>query len=131
MMQQPPMRFSGPVLGSPDPLALAEFYSRLLGWPVTDREIVDGEGWAMVRSPAQQLKLEFQYEPYFVPPVWPPVEGQQQVLIHLDIGVPELEAGVAWAVQAGAAVAEHQPQEDVRVMRDPSGHIFCLFTDEH
>jgi catechol 2,3-dioxygenase-like lactoylglutathione lyase family enzyme len=132
-MQRPPMRFSGPVLGSPDPLALAEFYSELLGWPITDRETGSGEaehGWAMIRSPARELKLEFQYEPYFAPPVWPPVEGEQQLLIHLDVGVPDLEAGVAWAVQAGATVAEHQPQQDVRVMRDPSGHIFCLFTDE-
>jgi catechol 2,3-dioxygenase-like lactoylglutathione lyase family enzyme len=128
-MQQPPMRFSGPVLGSPDPLALAEFYSRLLGWPVTDSETGDG-GWAMIRSPSVRLKLEFQYEPYFVPPVWPPAEGEQQMLIHLDIGVQDLEAGVAWAVEAGATVAEHQPQKDVRVLRDPSGHVFCLFTDE-
>jgi catechol 2,3-dioxygenase-like lactoylglutathione lyase family enzyme len=133
-MQQPPMRFSGPVLGSPDPLALAEFYSRLLGWPITDRETGatgdPADGWAMIRSPSVRLKLEFQYEPYFVPPVWPPVEGEQQLLIHLDVGVPDLEAGVAWAVEAGATVAAHQPQEDVRVLRDPSGHIFCLFTDE-
>jgi len=133
-MQRPPMRLSGPVLGSSEPLALAHFYSRLLGWPITDREAGttgDAErGWAMIRSPSRELKLEFQYEPYFRPPVWPPVEGEQQMLIHLDIGVPELEAGVAWAVQAGATVAEHQPQEDVRVMRDPSGHIFCLFTDQ-
>jgi catechol 2,3-dioxygenase-like lactoylglutathione lyase family enzyme len=130
-MQRPPMRFSGPVLGSSDPLALAEFYSRLLGWPVTDRETGDaGQDWAMIRSPSARLKLEFQYEPYFTPPVWPPVEGEQQMLIHLDVGVPDLEAGVAWAVHAGATVAEHQPQEEVRVMRDPSGHIFCLFTDE-
>jgi len=128
------MRFSGPVLGSPDPLALAEFYSRLLGWPVTDRETgASGEvnqGWAMIRSPSVRLKLEFQYEPYFTPPVWPAAEGEQQMLLHLDLGVEDLEAGLAWAVQCGATVAEHQPQEDVRVLRDPSGHIFCLFTDK-
>lgn len=133
-MQRPPMRFSGPVLGSPDPVALAEFYSRLLGWPITDRETGgpdgSGDGWAMIRSPSVRLKLEFQYEPHFVPPVWPPVEGAQQLLSHLDIGVQDLQAGVAWAVEAGATVAEHQPQEDVRVLRDPAGHIFCLFADE-
>ena len=32
--------------------------------------------------------------------------------------------------QVGATVAEHQPQDDVRVMRDPAGHVFCLFADE-
>jgi hypothetical protein len=26
--------------------------------------------------------------------------------------------------------AEHQPQADIRVMLDPAGHPFCLYTDE-
>jgi hypothetical protein len=34
---------------------------------------------------------------------------------------------VAWAQEAGATVAGHQPQPDVRVMLDPDGHPFCLF----
>jgi hypothetical protein len=25
-------------------------------------------------------------------------------------------------------VADHQPQDDVRVMLDPAGHPFCLYT---
>ena len=28
---------------------------------------------------------------------------------------------------AGATLADYQPQEDVRVMLDPAGHPFCLF----
>lgn len=127
------MRFSGPVLGSPDPIALAEFYERLLGWPILDREGAaeddDRDGWAVIRSEEQRIKIEFQYEPYFVPPVWPPEEGAPQMLSHLDIGVPDLEAGVAWALSVGAREAAHQPQDDVRVMLDPHGHLFCLFAD--
>jgi hypothetical protein len=46
---------------------------------------------------------------------------------HLDIGVDDLSAGVARAVELGATLADHQPQPDVRVMRDPAGHIFDLF----
>ncbi len=46
---------------------------------------------------------------------------------HLDIAVEDLEAGVAWAVEAGARPADFQPQEDVRVMLDPVGNPFCLF----
>jgi catechol 2,3-dioxygenase-like lactoylglutathione lyase family enzyme len=125
------MRISGPVLGTSDPIGLAEFYERFLGWPIVERE---GEGpgeepWAKVRSEELGLKMEFQYEPHFTPPVWPPVPGEQQMLIHLDIGVPDLAEGVAFAVGAGAREAEHQPQDDVRVMLDPAGHVFCLFDD--
>ena len=87
------MRISGPVLGTSDPIGLAEFYERFLGWPIVERE---GEGpgeepWAKVRSEELGLKIEFQYEPHFTPPVWPPVPGEQQMLIHLDIGVPDLD----------------------------------------
>jgi catechol 2,3-dioxygenase-like lactoylglutathione lyase family enzyme len=125
------MRFSGPVLGSPDPIRLAEFYERLLGWPIVDREgDAPGEdGWAVIRNPEARLKLEFQYEQFHRPAVWPPIEGEQQMQIHLDIGVQDLDAGVAWALGAGARLASHQPQDDVRVMTDPDGHVFCLFED--
>lgn len=44
-----------------------------------------------------------------------------------DIAVDDLDAAVGWAVDAGAALAETQPQEDVRVLLDPDGHPFCLF----
>ena len=46
---------------------------------------------------------------------------------HLDIGVSDLDAGVARAQALGASLAEHQPQDDVRVLIDPAGHPFCLF----
>lgn len=71
--------------------------------------------------------LNFEYEARYVVPVWPSVEGQQQLQIHLDIAVAELRAAAEWARQAGASVAAFQPQEDVRVMLDPVGHPFCLF----
>ena len=46
--------------------------------------------------------------------------------MHLDIGVDDLDTAVAWAVEAGASLAEAQPQQHVRVMLDPHGHPFCL-----
>ncbi len=51
------------------------------------------------------------------------------MMIHLDIEVDDLDDGVAWAIEAGATLAEHQPQDDVRVMLDPAGHPFCLFAN--
>ncbi len=73
------------------------------------------------------MKIEFQWEQHYTSPVWPTVEGDQQMMIHLDIAVDDLEQGVAWAIAAGATVAEHQPQDGVTVMLDPAGHPFCLF----
>ena len=34
---------------------------------------------------------------------------------------------VADAVEMGAAVAEHQPQDGVRVFLDPAGHPLCHY----
>jgi hypothetical protein len=91
--------------------------------------VTPSDGWAKLRSPAGDLKLEFQWEEHYAPPRWPAAPGEQQMMIHLDIGVAELDEGVAWASEQGATVAEHQPQNGVRVMLDPAGHPFCLFAD--
>jgi len=129
------MRVSGPTLDAAEPVALAEFYERLLGWPIVHREgprpgKPATDGWAMLRSPAGDMKIEVQWEPHYRAPVWPSADGEQLMMIHLDIGVANLEAGVSWATAQGATLAEHQPQDNVRVMLDPEGHPFCLFTDE-
>ena len=63
----------------------------------------------------------------FARPVWPSVAGSQFASQHLDIQVDSLDDSVAWAIAAGAALADFQPQEHVRVMIDPAGHPFCLF----
>jgi Glyoxalase-like domain len=47
--------------------------------------------------------------------------------LHLDIEVEDLEGAVAYALEAGAELADFQPQEDVRVLLDPVGHPFCFF----
>jgi len=134
-MERPSMRVSGITLDAAEPVALAGFYERLLGWPIVRREGPrPGEpatdGWAMLRSRAGDMKIEVQWEPRYRAPVWPSVDGEQLMMIHLDVGVADLEAGVIWAAEQGATLADHQPQDDVRVMLDPEGHPFCLFTDE-
>ncbi len=130
--EDPRFTLVGPVLDSPEPIRLAEFYSELLGWPIARSEDPAlGEpseaGWALLRSPSGDRKLEFQWEPNYVEPTWPPVSGQQLMMSHLDIGVDQLGAGVQRATDLGARVADHQPQEGVVVMLDPHGHPFCLF----
>ncbi|MFE2375583.1 VOC family protein [Streptomyces sp. NPDC059398] len=112
------------VLGTPDPLALADFYRRLLGW----QEVESTPEWVRLRAPEQERPgLSFQLETDHTPPVWPPRPGTQQMQAHLDVQVDDLEAETERACALGATVAESQPEEGVRVLRDPHGHPFCLF----
>jgi catechol 2,3-dioxygenase-like lactoylglutathione lyase family enzyme len=123
--QRPAMRLTATVLGAPDPRALAGFYQRLLGWPLGS----DEPGWVTLRAPGGGAGLSFQTEDAHVRPTWPAGPGDQQMQMHLDIEVDDLEAAGAEAVAAGAVLAEYQPQEDVRVYLDPTGHPFCLWVD--
>jgi len=107
-----------------DAEAMAAFYGRLLGWEVTWR---DG-GFVLMRDPAGGAGLSFQADPRYRPPVWPEQPGEQAKMIHLDIKVDDLEAATACALEAGARLAEFQGRADLRVLLDPAGHPFCLFT---
>lgn len=123
MTQTPRMTLSGIVLDSPDAGALADFYRRLLGWPVEQ----DEPGWVKLRAPDGGPGLSFQTETAYVPPTWPAGPGEQQMSVHLDIRVDDLDSAGAHAVREGAVLAAYQPQDDVRVYLDPAGHPFCLF----
>ena len=116
---------SGIVLNSPDPPALARFYSRLLGWEVVE----ESREWSQLRNPNGGIKLSVQIEDIYVPPVWPAAPGAQQMQLHLDVLVDDLEAACAHAVACGATLADFQPQDGVRVHLDPDGHPFCLFVE--
>jgi predicted enzyme related to lactoylglutathione lyase len=116
----------GVVIDAPDARSLAEFYAQLLGWTIAKEE----PGYAVLAAPAGSAYLGFQSASGYVRPVWPPEDGQQQMMMHLDVEVDELDAAVAGAIALGASVAEYQPQENVRVLLDPAGHPFCLYLDE-
>lgn len=114
----------GTVLDAPDGPALARFYERLLGWTIFN----ESEGWADL-APSQDAgyNLAFATEPNYARPVWPTDPGKPQMSMHLDIEVDDLDEAIVYAVECGAELAEHQPQERVRVMLDPAGHPFCLY----
>jgi catechol 2,3-dioxygenase-like lactoylglutathione lyase family enzyme len=118
---------SNTVLGTPDPPGLAEFYRALLGWVYRDEDHADDDTWVVIKPPGGGTGLSFQIEEQHEPPQWPTKAGTQQMQLHVDIGVRELEPAVARAVALGARQAEWQPQDDVRVLIDPAGHPFCLF----
>jgi catechol 2,3-dioxygenase-like lactoylglutathione lyase family enzyme len=117
------MALSGIVLGAPDARELAAFYQRLLGWPV----IQDESGWVKLDPPDGGAGLSFQDEEAYVRPVWPAAPGDQQMMVHLDVQVDDPDDAGKHAQEAGAVLADHQPQDDVRVYLDPAGHPFCLF----
>jgi len=116
----------GVVIDAPDPLALARFYADLMDWKIVKTE----DNFVGIAPMGEHVEyFAFQRSPEYVPPVWPPEESKQQMMLHLDIEVPDLDAAVAAATQAGGRVAAFQPQETVRVMLDPAGHPFCLYVD--
>jgi hypothetical protein len=114
----------GTAMEAPDPGALAAFYSRLL-----DRPVVHEEPGTSVVAVTESTYLVFQEAKDYVPPVWPPVEGQQRTMMHFDFQVGDLEGAVGEAVELGATLSDHQPQDNVRVLLDPAGHPFCLCLD--
>lgn len=120
---QPTLTLSGIVLDSPDAQELAGFYERLLGW----RRTQDEPGWVKLMPPDGTTGLSFQSEPEYRRPTWPSNTDDQQMMIHLDIAVDDLERACRHAEDVGATLAEYQPQEHVRVYLDPAGHPFCLF----
>ncbi len=75
------------------------------------------------------MEIEVQWEPQHHAPTWPRRGGAKDddALGHRGA---DLESGVLWAVEQGARLADHQPQDDVRVMIDPDGHPFGLFPDD-
>jgi catechol 2,3-dioxygenase-like lactoylglutathione lyase family enzyme len=115
----------GTALEAPDPAALARFYSSLLGWP-----IVHEEPGTTVAAAAESIFVVFQQATGYEPPVWPPSDGSRRPMMHFDFQVGDLDSSVAEAVSLGAVVADHQPQENVRVLFDPAGHPFCLCRDD-
>ena len=122
-----PTRLSTVVLDARDAHELAGFYARLLGYVIQAEE----PDWVLIGPPDGGTGLSFQTEPEYVPPVWPTRNpGEQQMMLHLDIEVDDLETETARAVAEGATLADHQPQDHVRVFFDPAGHPFCLWRRE-
>ena len=120
------------VVDCPSALALAGFYSTVLGWQVekgsTDEwaTLVPPGGGVSVEQPDGRAALAFQQVANYVAPTWPVGTHPQQ--FHLDISVVDIDASERVVLAAGATVHEHQPSQDrgFRVFLDPAGHPFCL-----
>ena len=114
----------GVTLEAPDPHALLVFWSEVMGKPIWG-ESEEGGSLDLGEGVGS---LAVQRAEVYEPPVWPPEPGRPGMQLHLEVEVTDLDAAVEHAVELGATVASYQPQDDVRVMLDPAGHPFCLYT---
>jgi catechol 2,3-dioxygenase-like lactoylglutathione lyase family enzyme len=103
------------IVDCPDPGGLADFYSQLLGLPVTYRT----DDFAVVAADDTTSGIAFQLAPDHVPPRWPDPAFPQQ--IHLDVMVEDVTASGPRVMALGATAL---PGDGVYA--DPAGHPFCL-----
>ena len=103
------------ILDCPDPLALATFYSRLLGTPITYAD----EDFVVVAGSDRESGLAFQRSPDQRPATWPDPEVPQQM--HLDVMVEDVPGSYDAVLALGA-----RKLDGGDVFADPAGHPFCL-----
>lgn len=128
----PPIALDAVVLECRDAAALADFYIRLLGWK---RNHVEENEWTDIIAPSGSVKIAFQQNPDYTPPIWPNEPGAQQQMAHLDFSVhnqEQMALAVRHAVACGAVKASIQYGEDNPpdsswvTLLDPAGHPFCF-----
>jgi len=116
------VRLSGIALECPDPAALADFYSRLTGWPVV---FADPDWYSLGERKDADLHLSFQRSPGYQRPSWPDPASSMQ--LHLHFRVDDLDAAESLVLALGGTKFDRQPSPTTfRVFADPAGHPFCL-----
>jgi catechol 2,3-dioxygenase-like lactoylglutathione lyase family enzyme len=103
------------IVDCPDPLALATFYSRLLGTPISYAD----DDFVVVSASDRTSGLAFQRSPDQRPATWPDPAVPQQ--IHLDVMVEDVPGSSAAVLALGATKLAGDG-----VFADPAGHPFCL-----
>ena len=112
-------------LDCPDPLALAEFYQRIVGGVVRADPPDSMQEWVRLQIDGAS-DIGFQRNLDYQAPEWP--HGAQQQA-HLDLFVDDLDTSEREVVTLGARKASIQPSPTSwRVFLDPVGHPFCLVT---
>jgi hypothetical protein len=98
-----------------DPVALAGFYSALLGHPIT----YSSDDFVVVAANETTSGIACQRAPDHRAPTWPDRAVPQQ--LHLDIMVEDVIDAAAWVLALGAIKLDGDG-----VFADPAGHPFCL-----
>jgi catechol-2,3-dioxygenase len=121
------IKLAGVTIDCKDPKKLSEFYIKLLGWEIS----YEDDTFTMLSSPTCNVRIGFQKNEDYIPPVWPEVPNTQQQQAHLDFKVKDKEHMndmVEYAIVYGAKKASEQYSDLWTVMIDPAGHPFCLDT---
>ncbi len=108
------------VIDCPDPKGLAEFYSQVLGKPITGVE----DDWVDLAGD-ETPHLAFQLAPDHVPPQWPDPKRPQQFHLDIDIERADLPAAEAKVLALGATKLPGGG-DTFTVYADPAGHPFCF-----
>ena len=115
-----------------NPIELADFYSKITGWPVeplgdfspadvTWLELLDDKGFT---------KMAFQKIDNYKRPTWPTGGLPQQA--HIDFHAKDLDIAEKQLLEIGAVKAEFQPKPHrFRIYLDPAGHPFCTVQNAH
>jgi hypothetical protein len=115
-----------------NPIELADFYSKITGWPVeplgdfppadvTWLELLDEKGFT---------KMGFQKIDNYQKPTWPTGGLPQQA--HIDFHAKDLDIAEKQLLEIGAVKAEFQPKPHrFRIFLDLAGHPFCIVQSDH
>ena len=115
-----------------NPIELADFYSKITGWPVeplgdfppadvTWLELLDEKGFT---------KMGFQKIDNYQKPTWPTGGLPQQA--HMDFHAKDLDIAEKQLLEIGAIKAEFQPKPHrFRIFLDLAGHPFCIVQSDH
>ena len=115
-----------------NPIELADFYSKITGWPVeplgdfppedvTWLELLDDNGFT---------KMAFQLIENYQKPTWPTGGLPQQA--HMDFHAKDLDIAEKQLLEIGAVKADFQPKPHrFRIYLDPAGHPFCIVQSDH
>lgn len=108
-------------LDAQDPAAVAEFYSKVLGWDL----LHSSDDYAMIGDGS--TSIGFGRVPGYTGPGWPDEGAPKRY--HLDFYVDDLDKAEEQALALGATKPGGQPSPDRwRILLDPSGQPFdiCL-----
>ncbi|GAA1501313.1 hypothetical protein GCM10009827_010150 [Dactylosporangium maewongense] len=108
----------GPVVDCADPWRLSQFYTALLGKPLTHND----DDFAQIGDNGDRPVL-FQRVDGYTPPRWPDPAHPQQ--LHLDVLVDDLDEAEAATLALGATRLQ-AGGDTFRVFLDPVGKPFCL-----
>ena len=122
-------RYSLTALDCPDPVELANFYSKITDFQVVvaHKDKNQNPLWVVLVDNGV-TRIAFQRIEKYTPPTWP--EGPIPQQAHLDFEVKDLNEAEAKLLAIGAVKSPIQtssnPEENFRVYFDPVGHPFCL-----